>query len=184
MTMPVEFTTARLKLRQWREDDVDALLGFYADPLSAQVFGAGVERHDVWRRIATFLGHWQLRGFGLWALEERQSGDFVGYSGLWYPSEFADVEVGWGLVARHRGKGYAQEAAWRALRYGYGEIGLERLVSYVKPDNPDSIRVADRLGATRAGEFLLHGKPHIVYLHPKPAAKRRANSSKENHEWL
>lgn len=168
--MQIELETMRLRLRRWREDDVDPLHVFYGDPLSVKIFGAEFKRHDVWRQIATFLGHWQLRGFGLWALEEQASGDFVGYSGLWYPSGFADVEVGWGLVSRHRGKGYAQEAARRALGFGYGSLGLDRLVSYIRPDNAASVRVAERLGAAPAGEFALHGEPHIVYLHPKPAA--------------
>ena len=183
MTMPVEFTTARLKLRQWREDDVEPSWGSMPIPCRPQVFGAEVERHDVWRRIATFLGHWQLRGFGLWALEERQSGDFVGYSGLWYPSEFADVEVGWGLVARHRGKGYAQEAAWRALRYGYGEIGLERLVSYVKPDNPD-FDPGSRSPRRHTGRGVPAPRQAAHRLSAPETRGETGNSSKENHEWL
>jgi RimJ/RimL family protein N-acetyltransferase len=174
--MHVELETARLRLRRWREEDLDPLHDFYRDPSSARLFGDGVTRHDVWRRIAVFLGHWQLRGFGLWALEERTGAVFVGYAGLWYPPAFADVEVGWGIVARHRGKGYAQEAARRALSFGYGELGLARLVSYVRPDNTASMRVAERLGARPDGEFSLRDKPHIIYLHPRCDATSGAST--------
>jgi RimJ/RimL family protein N-acetyltransferase len=178
--MHIELETERLKLRQWREADVDPLLRFYRDPASAAVFGDGVARHDVWRRVASFIGHWELRGFGLWALEDKRSGDFVGYGGLWYPSEFADVEVGWGLMPLHRGRGYAAEAARRALLYGYGDMGLERLVSYIEPTNAASIRLAIRLGARPDGEFSLRERPHVIYLHGKPAAAGREYSAKEN----
>lgn len=166
--MTVTLETRRLRLRPWREADVEPLHGFYLDPESAKVYGSAIARHDVWRRVACFIGHWQLRGFGLWALEEKASGRFVGYSGLWFPEEFADVEVGWGIVAGHRGKGYATEAARRAQSYGFGEAGLTELVSYILPGNRASIQVAERVGAAPAGEVMLHGKTHVVYRHPKP----------------
>lgn len=163
-----ELETGRLRLRAWREADLDPLHEFYCDPVCAEIYGSHVSRADVWRRIAVALGHWQLKGFGLWALEEKASGEFVGYAGLWFPLEFADVEVGWGVMPAHRGKGFAPEAAARARDFGYAEAGLTRLVSYILPSNRASIRVATRLGAAADGEFELHGKPHLVFRHPTP----------------
>ena len=166
--MAIELEAERLRLRPWREADVEPLHAFYRDPLSAKIYGSTVAQPDVWRRVAAFIGHWQLRGFGLWALEECSSGAFVGYSGLWFPPEFGDVEVGWGIAREHRGRGYATEAARCARDYGYRIAGLDRLVSYILPDNRASIAVAERLGARPDGEFMLHEKPHTIYLHPKP----------------
>lgn len=166
--MPVELETARLRLRQWREEDVDPFHAFYLDPQSAAIYGADIKRHDVWRRVATIIGHWQLRGFGLWALEDKASGSFAGYSGLWYPSEFGNVEVGWGLAPAFRGKGLATEAARRARDYGYDVLDVDTLVSYVLPGNMPSKRVAERLGARPAGTFELQGREHTVFRHARP----------------
>jgi RimJ/RimL family protein N-acetyltransferase len=164
--MAVELETERLRLRQWRESDVEPLLTIYGDPVSQQLWGSDIKLHDEWRRIAVFLGHWQLKGFGLWALEEKSTARFAGYAGLWFPLEFTDVEVGYGLVPQCRGKGYATEAAARARAYAYDVLKLPTVVSYIHPINEPSKRVAERLGATPDGEFMLQGRPHIVYRHP------------------
>lgn len=163
--MAPELITERLRLRFWRESDVDPFHAFYRDPQSAAVYGADAQRSDVWRRVALFIGHWQLRGFGPWAIEDRASGKFAGSCGLWFPDGWGDPEVGWGIMPEFRGRGYAVEAASRARDYGYREKGLPRLVSYIDPSNTASRRVAEKLGARPDGEFMLHGKAHHVYLH-------------------
>ncbi|MCA0432051.1 MAG: GNAT family N-acetyltransferase [Proteobacteria bacterium] len=162
-----ELETERLRLRQFREADVEPLLAFYQDPLSQKIFGPDASYGEVWRGVAKFIGHWTLRGFGQWAVEEKSSGRFAGYAGLWFPGDFADVEVGYGLHPAFRGKGYALEAARAARDHGYRTLGLPRLVSYIAPDNQPSLRIAERLEATPDGSFLLHGKPHTIYLHKK-----------------
>ena len=165
--MAPELTTERLRLRFFRESDVDPFLDFYRDPQSAAIYGADIKHSDVWRRVALVIGHWHLRGFGPWALEDRASGKFAGHCGLWFPEGWGDVEVGYGIMPEFRGKGYASEAAARVRNYGYREKGIARLVSYIDPSNSASLRVAEKLGARPDGEFLLHGKAHQVYLHPK-----------------
>lgn len=160
-----ELETERLRLRYWRESDVDSFFAFYRDPQSAAVYGDDVKRSDVWRRIALIIGHWQLRGFGPSALEDKATGKFAGHGGLWFPDDWDDVEVGYGIMPEFRRQGYAVEAARRVRDYGYREKGLKRLVSYINPENKVSRRVAEKLGAVPDGEFLLHGKPHLVYLH-------------------
>jgi len=160
-----ELETDRLRLRRWRESDVDPFLEFYRDPQSQAVYGTDVKRSDVWRRVGLFIGHWQLRFYGPWALEDHASGKFAGYCGLWFPDGWSDPEIGWGIMPEFRRRGYAGEAASRVRDYGYREKRLPRLVSYINPDNKASIRVAEKLGAVPDGEFLMHGKIHLVYLH-------------------
>ena len=80
------------------------------------------------------------------------------------PIYWGDPEIGWGIMPEFRGKGYAVEAAKRVREHGYGALKLPRLVSYIYPSNTASLRVAEKLGAKREGEFLLHGKNHHVYL--------------------
>ncbi|MEP7173885.1 MAG: GNAT family N-acetyltransferase [Aestuariivirga sp.] len=165
--MAIELETERLRLRQWREGDVESLHAFYNDPASRSVYGTAYTREDTWRRIALNFGHWRLRGFGTWALEEKSTKSFAGHAGLWFPEGWDDVEVGYGVAPEHRRKGYATEAALYARNYGY-EIGIAKLVSYIQPTNTESIAVATRLGAIPDGEFMMYEKPHTIYLHQKP----------------
>ena len=165
--MALELETERLRLRQWREDDVGPLLAFYNDPVSESIYGAGATREEIWRKIAMRIGHFQLRGYGLWAVEEKTSRSFAGYAGLYYPLGWDDVEVGYGISLEHRRKGYAAEAALCARNHGY-EIGIGRLVSYIQPTNAASIAVATRMGAKPDGEFMMQNLRHIIYLHQKP----------------
>jgi RimJ/RimL family protein N-acetyltransferase len=162
-----ELETERLRLRFWRENDVGPLLAFYRDPQSAVVFGEGVKRSDVWRRTALFVGHWELRGFGPWALEDKRTGNFAGFCGLWFPEGWDDIEIGYGIAPEFRRLGYAVEAAKRVRDHGYRDKGFKRLVSYISPENKPSLRVAEKLGAVPHGEFLLNDKLHLVYLHKK-----------------
>ena len=165
--MGVELETKRLKLRQFREADTDPLLSFYRDSVSESVYGPAMAHPDVWKRIAAILGHWQLRGYGRWAIEEKSSGTFAGYCGLSFTPEFADIEVGYGIMPAYRGKGIATEAARCARDYGYRQVGATRIVSYINPVNASSIHVAEKLQAQPDGTFMLSNILHTVYLHQK-----------------
>lgn len=158
--------TERLRLRPWRSDDLDVFASFMADPDDTRFIGGPLSREDTWRRIALLIGHWTLRGFGNWALEEKASGAFVGYGGLWYPEGWRDYELMWGLLPAFRGRGYATEAAECARAYAYGELGWTTVVSYVAPNNLPSRYVAERLGATREGTIELRGTAADVWRHP------------------
>jgi RimJ/RimL family protein N-acetyltransferase len=159
--------TKRLILREWRESDLDALCEFHADPLTTSVYRVSFSRMEVWRRAATWLGHWHLRGYGIWAVEDKETAAYAGQCGLWYPEGWGDVEIGYGIQPKFRELGIAVEAATRVRDYGYMELKLNRLVSYIQPSNTNSIRVAEKLGATPNGEFMMGDIPHTIYLHPK-----------------
>ncbi|WP_372426224.1 GNAT family N-acetyltransferase [Salinarimonas chemoclinalis] len=162
--------TERLVLRGWREADFEPFAAFYADEESARHVGGLADRIDAWRRMASYAGHWQLRGYGFWALEEKASGEFVGYCGLWFPEGWPEPEVGWGLMPAFRGRGHVGEAALRARAYAYGTLGWTTLISSIDPDNHASARVAQRLGAWRDGTFDLRGEVMDVWRHPGPDA--------------
>ena len=98
----------------WREEDLDPFADFCASEATARFIGGPCSREDAWRRIAIQIGHWALRGYGSWVLEEKASGDWVGYSGLWRPDGWPEPEIMWGLAADAQGRGYATEAAQRA----------------------------------------------------------------------
>lgn len=162
--------TERLLMRPWREADFEPFSAFYADEESARHVGGVDDRIGAWRRLASYAGHWQLRGYGFWALDDKDTKAFVGYCGLWFPEGRPEPEVGWGLMPASRGRGYVTEAARRARAYAYAELGWTTLISAVAPDNHASARVAQRLGAWRDGTFDFRGETIDVWRHPSPDA--------------
>ena len=163
--MEIVLETPRLRLRQFREADLDAYAGMCADPEVMRYIGTGVtlSRPDAWRSMAGMLGHWKLRGYGMWALELQSTRELVGRAGFLDPPGWPGFELGWFLGRRHWGNGYAVEAASAALRYAFDELGRERVISLIRPGNTRSIRVAEALGERLAGETELLGNKALVY---------------------
>ena len=160
--------TERLRLRPWREDDHAALATFYASEESRFV-GGPLSIADTWRRIAMFIGHRALRGFGNWVVEEKATRHAVGYAGLWQPYGWPEPEIVWTVYDGFRGKGYATEAARRARDHAFGDLDWPKAVSYINPENVASRRVAQRLGAERDPDIKSPGG-HEVWRHAKAAA--------------
>jgi RimJ/RimL family protein N-acetyltransferase len=160
--------TERLRLRAWREEDIGAYAEFCANEATARLLGGPWGRGGAWRRMATYAGHWTLRSYGVWALEDKSSGRFVGYSGLWNPEGWPEPEISWGLVAELHGRGYATEAARRARAFAYEDLGWLTAVSYIRPENTASRRVAERLGATLEKNINLAGVAVGVHRHQAP----------------
>jgi RimJ/RimL family protein N-acetyltransferase len=167
MNVPV-LETERLRLREWRAEDFPAFADFWADETTARFVGGTCSRDDAWRRMSLYAGHWLLRGYGEWAIEERASGRFAGYCGPWNLEGWPEPEISWGLVKAFHGRGYATEAARRARTYAYEELGWPTAVSFIAAENIASQRVAERLGARYEGTAELRGHPVGVYRHPGP----------------
>jgi len=122
-----------------------------------------LSREDAWRQLAMLAGHWQLRGFGMWALEERSTGTFVGRVGLHFPEGWPDREVAWALARPFWGQGYATEAAHAALRVAFEHLAWPRVISLIDPANIRSVRLAERLGEQPEGEVTIRGHRVTVY---------------------
>jgi RimJ/RimL family protein N-acetyltransferase len=155
--------TDRLLLREWREADLDPYARICADERFARYLGEPLERDDAWRQMALYAGHWELRGFGLWAVEEKASGALVGRVGLYEPAGWPGLEVGWGLDPSVWGRGYATEAGLASLDYAWRVLGAERVISIIDPDNARSIAVAQRLGETFERRWRLRTLPVVIY---------------------
>jgi RimJ/RimL family protein N-acetyltransferase len=157
--------TERLILRMFREDDLDAYAAICAQPEVMRFLGNGVplDRADSWRQMAFFIGHWHLRGYGQWAVEERDTGTLVGRIGFYNPEGWPGFELGWVLGKEHWGQGYATEGASRCLDHAFDEMGREHVISLIHPDNRASIRVADRLGEKRQGTAHVNEKDVLVF---------------------
>ena len=161
--------TKRLILRAFCEEtDFEAYAAFYASERT-RYYGGPLDRQAAWRAAAAMRGHWVIRGYGNWAIEEKMTGDFCGMVGLWYPEGWPEAEVGWSVIEEKSGNGYATEAAKCARDYAYNELGWDRLVSCIDPDNAPSIRLAERLGATLDYETKHPTRGmFLVYRHPAP----------------
>ena len=161
----VTLETERLRLRMFRETDLDAYAAMSADPEVMRYLGAGepLTRADAWRQMAMLIGHWQLRGYGPWAVEERASGALVGRIGLFNPDGWPGLECIWTLARGAWGKGYATEGARRALEYAFSELGQPRVISLIRPGNVASVRVAERIGERPEGRVTLFGSEVLVY---------------------
>jgi RimJ/RimL family protein N-acetyltransferase len=147
-----ELHTSRLLLRQWRDDDLDALASIYADPEVMRYIADGTvrTRAETADHIARMRRHWDEHGFGLFATEVRETGELAGWVGLAVPSFLPEVlptvEIGWRLGRAFWGGGLATEGARAALRFGLVDCGLDRLVSIRHVDNRRSGRVMEKLG--------------------------------------
>jgi RimJ/RimL family protein N-acetyltransferase len=149
----------------FRQGDLDAYAAMCADVEVMRHLGDGkpLDRPNSWRQIAMILGHWQLRGFGLFALEEKRTGALVGRAGIFEPEGWPGFEAGWMLRRESWGKGYATEAARRVLRWAFTDLGREHVISLIREANAPSIRVAERLGERLEGRAVIFGQEALVY---------------------
>ena len=157
--------TDRLVLRNFTEQDFEDYARIFTDPEVMLYIGEGkpLSRLDAWRQMAAVIGHWVLRGYGLWAVEEKSSGKLIGRVGFFNPASWPGFELGWALARDAWGKGYATEAARRALAYGFDEMKRENVISLIDPNNRASIRVAERLGEKVKGQTELFGHEVLIY---------------------
>lgn len=177
----MDFVTQRLRLRPWRQEDTPAFAVMDADPRVREFLpplASPAASLDFAESIRTTL---DARGWGLWALERREDGAFIGFTGLNVPTTLLPfspcVEIGWRLAYPAWGKGYATEAARAALRFGFETLGLEEVVAFTVPANTRSRGVMERLGM-RFDSFFDHpalekGNPlqrHCLYRLARQAA--------------
>jgi RimJ/RimL family protein N-acetyltransferase len=182
-----ELRTERLRLRQWRDDDLEPFADLNADPEVMRYFPALMTREQSDALAERERAAIAERGWGLWAVEVVGGPPFVGFVGLTehtFPAHFTPaVEVGWRLARSAWGHGYATEAARAALSFGFGELALDEVVSMTVPANERSRRVMERLGMTRspADDFdhprVPAGSPlrrHVLYRLRAGGAQRSA----------
>lgn len=173
MTVP-ELRTERLLMRGWREADLDAWTAIVRDPETMRWMGSpqGMDREEAWRDLAYLVGHWVLKGFGLWAVEDGESGELLGRVGLLYPEGWPGLEVGWLIARPHWGRGYAEEAARASMNWAREELGATHLISLIADDNRRSERVAEKLGMAVEGRAVVRGRYELrvfgVDLEPAP----------------
>jgi RimJ/RimL family protein N-acetyltransferase len=157
--------TPRLVLRAFAADDFEAYAAIMSDPAVTRFLGDGrpLDRTGAWWQLAMLMGHWALRGFGVWAVEERATGRLLGRIGFMQPEGWPDFELAYTLGRSAWGHGYATEGGRAALEHARATLGRKRIVSVIRPDNVASIAVATRLGAVRERDVQFYGSPAVVY---------------------
>ena len=160
--------TERLMLRQWRGADVAPNTAMLADPVSGRFITADnkpiTDPFAGWRNAAIMSGHWVLHGVGMFVVEEKSSGEFVGRVGPWLPPGWPGFEVGWGIARGFRSKGYAVEAARAAIDWSFASFELDEIIHCIDQENTASQGVARRLGAEKGRQFDLFGHVADVWL--------------------
>ncbi|WP_223528254.1 GNAT family N-acetyltransferase [Pseudomonas sp. GL-R-19] len=159
----LELESARLLLRQWRDEDLADFAAMCADPQVMRYFPATLSRLESASLIGRIRGHFAEHGYGLWALQRKDSGQFIGFTGLsvvGFDAPFTPAtEIGWRLAREHWGLGYASEAAWTALRCGFDRLPLKEVVAFTTHTNLPSEKVMQAIG--------MHNDPADDFDHPQ-----------------
>lgn len=145
ITVP-SIVTQRLILRCWQPSDLDPYTAMNEDAETMAHLNGTMGYPATERLVTHLIGMWHLRGLGMWAVELREDGSFAGRAGLYRTCEWPDAEVAWSIRRDLWNRGLATEAGAAALRFGFTECGLDRIISLPSPDNTASVRVAEKLG--------------------------------------
>ena len=164
--IPVELETDRLLLRMFRQEDWKDIHEYYGDAECATyTSGKALNEHESWQKMAAILGHWQLRNFGSYAMEEKKLNRVIGIAGLDYPSDWPEPEIQWGLAKKFWGKGYASEAVRAIKQMASQYIPKISLISLIHPENTNSSNLAKAIGAHFEKEYFFRNGTWHIYRH-------------------
>jgi len=162
--------TARLTLRAFRADDVDAQAAMMGDPVvTRHLGGQPFSREEGWRKLACGAGMWSLFGYGYWAVERRDDGRLIGQVGFadfkraMTPSIEGLPEMGWLFAADTFGRGYASEAVAAGLEWFDEALGPAEIVAIIDHGNRPSIRVAEKAGFGVRQEATYRDEPILLF---------------------
>jgi len=157
--------TKQLILRDFSNDDFSAYAKMMAKPEVMQYVGGGkpLTPEVAWRNLAMLLGHWALRGFGMWAVEHKETGALIGRVGFFEPEDWPGFELAWLLDKPFWGKGLATEAAKVALKYGFQELHKPKVISLIAKNNIRSENVAKRIGMKKEKTLVWRGVNVSLY---------------------
>lgn len=175
--------TERLILRGRTMADFPAFAAMWADPVTTTHFASGpIGREDAWTGFSRSEGLWVLHGFSMWLIEEMSTGAFVGEAGGFERmrdlSESIDgmLEFGWSIGKAFYGRGYAGEAVRAALSWADAHCPQTKHIAIIAPTNLASVRVAEAVGFSFAGEMDFKGRPALKCLRSRGAPISRRST--------
>ena len=158
--------TPRLILRPPIQEDFEGYAGLSQEEETMRFIGGLTPPHGAWRVMASVAGSWALLGHGMFSVIEKETGQWIGRIGPWYPGGdtggWPGAEIGWGLIAAAQGKGYALEGATAATNYAFDTLGWHEIIHCIHKDNAPSIRLAEHLGSTLQRENVPLPAPYEV----------------------
>jgi RimJ/RimL family protein N-acetyltransferase len=168
MPQVIEIETPRLRLRQWRESDREPFAAMNADPAVMEFFESPQSRAASDASINAWQAQFAANGWSNWAIELRESAEFIGFTGLSVPRRTFSfspcVEIGWRLARTAWGYGYATEGARACLRVAFERLALPEVVSFTAVSNQRSRAVMERIGMHNANQDFEH--PGLTEGHP------------------
>lgn len=169
-----ELETERLILRAPGAPDWPVWRTMMASDRSRFIRNGEIDDGKAWRAFGHVIGHWVLRGYGMFVFALKSDTTALGMAGPWHPFDWPEREIGWSIwTAEAEGKGYAFEAATAARDYAFGSLGWDTAISYCDPANLRSIALAKRLGAVRDAQAKTPwDEPCLVFRHPRPEGTR------------
>tara|TARA_R110002020_G_scaffold22372_67_gene75650 strand:+ start:7917 stop:8519 length:603 start_codon:yes stop_codon:yes gene_type:complete len=167
LAIPV-LETERLVLRGPEPEDYPDFKATFTS-YRARFMGGPLNAYESWMLYAAEIGHWAIRGYGMWMIHDRKTDETYGMAGAWKPAKWPEAEIAWVIWPGAEGRGYALEAT-HAARAHYYKNGWDGAVSYIDPKNLASIRLAERLGAKRDKQAATIDGSDSVFRHPSPAA--------------
>ena len=159
--------TKRLVLRGPEPQDYPDFKATFSSYRS-RFMGGPLNAYEAWMLYAAEIGHWHIRGYGMWMIHDRATDKTLGMAGGWFPAKWPEREIAWIIWPEKAGHGYALEATHAARTHFYNEQGWDGAVSYIDPKNLDSIRLAERLGAVKDHDAKTIDGNDAVYRHPSP----------------
>jgi RimJ/RimL family protein N-acetyltransferase len=153
----------RILLRAFESDDLEPYAAMNADPETMAHLGGPIDKVATWRLIASLLGHWHLRGFGMWAAEDRATGEFLGRAGLYEQHGWPGIEVAGSLKRARWGSGLAIEAGEAVLDFAATVVKAPEVISVIRPENAASIKAAERLGLTYDRNEIVGDVEQLIY---------------------
>jgi RimJ/RimL family protein N-acetyltransferase len=157
--------TGRLVLRRLTLDDAGALEAVLGDPVAMEFYPAPFDRQGVEDWINRNLARYERNGFGLWAMALKSSGEVIGDCGctLQEVEDRQEIEIGYHVRRNLWGHGYATEGARACMDYAFSQLGAERVISMIRPENRSSRRVAEKNGLACEKIIFWRGYDHCVY---------------------
>lgn len=168
-----EIETERLYLRLFKPDDLEAFSLIRSDPDVMRYMrdGKPLSREQVSENLTGIIQHYREHSFGLWAAIYKQDSQLIGFCGLQFLEQTPEIELGYMLSKAYWGKGLATEGAKASLKYGFGNLNLERIVAVAYPENLASRRVMEKVGMKYEKKALYYKRNLAYYAISRQAYK-------------
>ncbi|MDE3252735.1 MAG: GNAT family N-acetyltransferase [Bacteroidota bacterium] len=157
MSVKPMIETERLWIRQWITADLAPFCRLNGDPVAMEFFPATLTEEQSRDQMNRIRQHINQKGYGFFALERKDTGEFIGFTGLWHPSFTASftpcTEIGWRILPQHWNQGFATEAAKACLQFGFTRLDLSEIVSFTSVHNHRSEKVMQKIGMQKTLEF-------------------------------